>query len=515
MLLSDLVLLDYKRCQRRPFLDFYGDRAQQDKQREFLIKLREENQKHILEVVANTVYSEPKTSLENWHGRGQETLIMMEQGVDCILNGILWQTGTAGWNLPFPISETITFLANPTLLIKQAGNSIFGNWQYQSVSIKLGRRPKPEYKLVAAFQAQLLSLIQGSEPINPRLILKSHQDYHLNLKSWRSRMEEVLGAVLAMLIARQEPEVFISRQRCSLCQWQGFCYNIAQETEHLSLLPGVTPSRYDILKELEITTLEKLAKGDTFLLASKLGKEIALSLKKQAIATFEKRPLLQSSSPASVLQTIPSHPREIYFDIEAEPERNLDYLLGVLIVDYQQKTETFYPLIAENPEEEAVVWEQFLALVSLDPYAPIFHYSKYEAETIKRLARLYQTSRTQEQQILKRLVDLHDRVTRFLILPTENYSLKSIGQWLGFQWRETGVSGEQCVCWYDQWLKTRDRALLDTIIRYNEDDCRATYHLKKWLVQFLSFSAQNDEKFDPSFHQVLTINNYPFVKENF
>ncbi|AFZ43206.1 RecB family nuclease, putative [Halothece sp. PCC 7418] len=499
MLISDVVLLDYKRCNRRPFLNFYGDSSQQDAQREFLLKLREENRKQVLEILGNTPYHQPETSVEYWEESGKETLTLMEQGVECILNGVLWQTGLAGWDLPFSGLKTVTLLASPSLLVKQPGSSIFGDWQYEAVSIRLGRRPKPEYKLVSAFQAKLLALIQGSELVNPRLMVKSGSEYNINLSTWIERMEEVLVAILEMLLFQQEPEVFISRQRCNLCQWQTFCYNIAQDQEHLSLLPGVTPSRYEVLQKLGLTNLEKLAQGDSFLLAQELGKEIAFDLKKQALATFYQKPLLKLGSPASVLETIPSARREIYFDIEAEPERNLDYLLGVLIVDYQDKTETFYPLIAETPEQEAEIWEQFLDLVFLDPQAPIFHYSKYEAETIRRLAGLYRTSRKQEQLLLKRLVDLHDRVTRFLILPTENYSLKTIAQWLGFQWRETGVSGEQCVCWYDQWLKTRDRALLDTIIRYNEDDCRATYELKSWLVKFLSF---HDPKTEQLLHQI-------------
>jgi len=486
MLLSDIVLLDYKRCNRRPFLDFYGDPSEQEAQREFLLKLREENQKQIWEVVANTSYCQPETPLGNWQARGKETLEMMEQGVECIVEGILWQTGLAGWNLPVAISDPVTLLATPTLLVKQPGNSIFGNWQYEPVSIKLGRRPKPEYKVVAAFQAKLLSLIQDTEPSDPRLILKSPSEYQVNLRTWIARMETVLNDVLKMLISGQEPEVFISRQRCSLCQWQSFCYEVAQQIEHLSLLPGVTPSRYETLKQLGLTSLEQLAYGDVNILANELGQEIAVGLKQQANSTLHQQPLLKSTSARSILQTIPTASREIYFDIEAEPERNLDYLLGVLIVDHQQQTETFYPLVAENPEQEAVIWEQFLTLVSHDPQSPIYHYSKYEAETIKRLARLYQTSQQQEKLLLNRLVDLHDCVTRFLILPTENYSLKTIAQWLGFQWRESQASGEQCVCWYDQWLKTRDRAFLDAIIRYNEDDCRATYYLKTWLVNFLS-----------------------------
>lgn len=501
MLLSDVVLLDYKRCNRRPFLDFYGDPKEQEAQREFLLKLREENKKQIWDVVGSTSYREPETPLKDWYRRGKETLEMMEQGVDCILEGILWQTGLAGWNITFPIPEPVTLLATPTLLVKQPGNSIFGDWQYEPVSIKLGRRPKPEYKVVAAFQAKLLSLIQGTESNDPRIILKSRSESQIHLSIWISRMEEVLNAVLSMLISRQEPEVFISRQRCSLCQWQGFCYDVAQEIEHLSLLPGVTPSRYEVLKALGLTSLEKLAYGDSNLLVQELGQDIALGLQQQANSTLHQRPLLKSSSSQSILKTIPSASREIYFDIEAEPERNLDYLLGILIVDYQQETETFYPLVAESPEQEAQVWEKFLELVFLDPSAPIYHYSKYEAETIKRLASLYQTSKKQEQQLLKRLVDLHDRVTRFLILPTENYSLKTIAQWLGFQWRESQASGEQCVCWYDQWLKTRDRALLDAIIRYNEDDCRATYHLKTWLVNFLSCHGKTTEKSNINFYK--------------
>jgi uncharacterized protein len=49
---------------------------------------------------------------------------------------------------------------------------------------------------------------------------------------------------------------------------------------------------------------------------------------------------------------------------------------------------------------------------------------------------------------------------------------------------------------YDKWLKTGDRSLLDLIQRYNEDDCRATHHLKKWLVSFLQDTmgdTQNEE----------------------
>ncbi|XTZ11885.1 MAG: TM0106 family RecB-like putative nuclease, partial [cyanobacterium endosymbiont of Rhopalodia inflata] len=117
--------------------------------------------------------------------------------------------------------------------------------------------------------------------------------------------------------------------------------------------------------------------------------------------------------------------------------------------------------------------------------APIFHFSEYEVETMKRLAKLYKTPQWQLERLLSRFVDLHHRVITSVILPVESYSLKSLANWIGFHWRDPGISGEQCVCWYDQWLKTEDRTLLSSILRYNEDDCRATLYLKNWLLEFL------------------------------
>lgn len=87
--------------------------------------------------------------------------------------------------------------------------------------------------------------------------------------------------------------------------------------------------------------------------------------------------------------------------------------------------------------------------------------------------------------MLSRLVDLHRWVTEAVIFPVESYSLKAIANWIGFYWRETTGSGDQSVCWYDRWLNTQDRTLLELILSYNEDDCRATRHLKDWLLDFL------------------------------
>ena len=527
MLLTDELLLYYKRCRRRAFLDIYGDPTQQDQEQDFLLKLRQDSFAHQQAVLASLTHQSPQYPRRDWEAGAKATLELMQQGIERISHAVLLMETAQG----------VTLMSRPDLLVKQPGQSNFGDWMYVPTNIKLGRRPKPEYQIVAAFSAQLLATVQEVWPNTARLILRRQDSYAVSLERWVPLMQDVLSDCMETLLLHQEPEVFISRQRCSLCRWYSSCYAIAQSQQHISLLPGVTPSRYRDLQTLGVTTLESLAEATISTLEPAVGSEIASELVQQAQSTVQNRAILRqghyptlrepllypilrqplrepetplanekdysSSSPLEYAQpgtgnangktprrstagnTLPTASVELYFDIEAEPELQLDYLLGVLVVDRQTQTQTFHPLLAEHPSDEALIWQQFLDLLELYPDAPIFHFSDYEVETVKRLAKLYNTPFKQVKPLLSRFVDMHERVMNTVTLPVESYSLKHLARWLGFEWRDSGITGSQCVCLYDQWLKTSDRSLLDVILRYNEDDCRATYLLKNWLVNFL------------------------------
>jgi predicted RecB family nuclease len=504
MLLTDDLLLNYKRCQRRGFLSIYGDFHQKKPEKDFSLKLRQQNKKHIDQFIANLDQVAHPSENEGWEKLAQETVNLMAQGVDYINNGVLLQrisliddnqSQTINLSILSPKTallaqmvgqKEIIFVGFPSLLVKKPGHSRFGNWLYEPTNIRLGRKPKPEYKLISAFHGLLLKSIQGVFPEYCNLILRPQKHFLVNLDHWQERSQEIVNQCLQMLLEPEEPEIFISRQKCSLCQWYNACYAIASKERHLSLVPGITPHRYEQLKALNINTLEALATVDPIKLEETIGLAIAIQLKQQAQALLYQQPLLKSSHNIYPQKTLPISPIELYFDIEAEPERNLDYLLGVLVVDRVKNSQKFYSFIAEKPEDEGLIWQQFLTLVNHYDQAPIFHFSEYEAETIKRLAYLYQTSHREMKAILARCVDLHWWVTNSVILPVESYSLKSLANWLGFHWRDPDASGDQTVCWYDQWLKTGDRSLLNAIVEYNEDDCLATLCLKNWLDSFLN-----------------------------
>ncbi len=498
MLIDAELLLNFQRCNRRAFLDSHGDPEKRDPPNDYLLKLLQDSHTNQQSVIADQLFHQPTYTPRDWQKGATSTLELMRQGAERIYQGVLLVEGEDG----------VTLLSNPDLLVRHPGKSVFGDWIYVPTEIKLGKRPKLEYQIVAAFHTYVLAQVQGAWAEQAWLILRDRGSYEVDLWEMLPRMQEILDNCIQTLATPQEPEVFISRNRCSLCHWFSHCYAIAKADQHLSLLPGVTPIRYTQLQALNLTTVKSLAEAnpsDLEPLAS-FGRETAHKLVRQARSTLLNQALLVEDGlnlsmshhgngraglsrfmphPLLAAANLPIAPVELYFDIEAEPALNLVYLHGVLVVDRQANTEVFYPFMAESPEEEQRVWQQFLDLVWSYPHAPIFHFCPFEVQTVERLAKLYSTPSHRIQPLLTRFVDLHERVTRLVTLPVESYALKPIARWLGFDWRDPTANGAQSIFWYAQWQATGDRTYLDAILTYNEDDCRATYHAKDWLVNFL------------------------------
>ena len=505
MLLNAEILLQYQRCKRRAFLDTNGDLNQRDPISDALHRVIQEKFTYQKFVLAQYNYSRPEYPKNDWEAGTKATLELMQQGVECIYKGVILA----------PYSEDITLLSRPHLLIKQQGHSKFGDWFYIPANIQLGKRPKLEYQIVAAYDAEMLAIFQSFDPPIALLILRRTDAYEVNLSKWIPQMHLSLEECINTLTSPEIPEVFISRQKCNFCGWLPQCYAEAKATEHLSLLPGVTPSRYSDLQTIDLVTLEALAKAnpDEIDILPSFESKSAQQLVLQAQSTIQNSPIIlpfgsayqiQKTLPTPTSKTVlrdllqskylPPNPEsllapiELYFDIEAQPDLNLDYLLGVLVCDRTANTQNYYAFLAESQAQEAQVWQQFLDLVEQYPQAPIFHFCPYEVDTVKRLAKLYNAPTEQISKLLTRFIDIYEQVAHTVVLPTESYALKTVARWLGFEWRNPEANGSQSIIWYDKWLETGDRTLLDAIVQYNEDDCLATRHLKDWFVSFLQNS---------------------------
>jgi uncharacterized protein len=461
------------------FLDHYGDRNQQDSPSDYLLKIRQDSAQHRQQVLqAYKPLHRPLYQPGDWMTGAQTTAELMQQGVDYIYQGILVAESDRG----------IRYKSQPDLLVRQPGASCFGDWHYLPIDIKLGKKPKLEYQLVATFHAYLLSAVQGVWPESGYLILRE-KEYWVNLEQQLPRLLETIAACAETLMQPEAPEVFISRSRCDMCVWLPHCYQVAQRQQHLSLLPGVTPNRYRHLAAIGLTTVETLAQIEPARLTLSSGFELSVAerLVHQAQATLRGVAIARRQPDAGPFlltpQDLPSAEVELYFDIEAAPDKDLVYLHGVLVVDHTAQKETFRPLIAAHPTEEISAWQQFQQVVAQYPTAPIYHFCPYEAQTVQRLAAIYGTHLDLDA-LLSRFVDIHKCITEAVTLPVESYALKHIARWIGFEWRDEAANGAQSICWYDSWLSSGDEEYLQAILRYNEDDCRATYHVKRWLTEF-------------------------------
>jgi len=478
ILLTDELFLHHQRCHRRAFLEIHGDISQRQEPSDYLKKIMADSGNHRRTVLQDYPSQRPNTDPKDWPSAAEATRQLMAQGVDSIDHGVLVSSYTHN-------GQTLHLLSTPDLLIKQPGVSCFGDWQYWPMQVKLGRRPKLEYQMVSLFQALVLAQVQGSTPEAVWLMLRDrNQPYVIDQAERWPQMEELLHHCFLTLQHPEAPEVFIARNRCSLCLWLDYCYTQAQTQRHLSLLPGVTPKRYVILQELGVTTLEILAKTAISHLRDQpgFGADVARKLIDQAKATLTQT-ALPNHLPDYPLPT--GTPFELYFDIEAQPDLNLAYLHGVLVVDRQKQQSSFHSLLAEQPDQEKQAWFQLLELLLAHPHAPIYHFCTYEVDAVKRLAKTYGGVEGGIQNLLDRFVDIHAWVTETATLPVESYALKHIARWVGFNWRHSDANGAQAIYWYEQWLETGDRRFLQNIIDYNEDDCHATHAVKLWLEHFL------------------------------
>ncbi|WP_264308362.1 TM0106 family RecB-like putative nuclease [Nodosilinea nodulosa] len=287
--LTDDVLFHYQRCSRRAFLDLYGDRAQQNHPSDYLLKLRQDSLTH-RERVLEDYYPlyRPEFPSGDWAAGAKATLDLMAEGVEAIRQGVLaTPSAVAG----------VQLVSQPDLLIKRPGWSCWGDWVYLPIDIKLGKKPKLDYQIVAAYHAYVLSRVQGVWPEASGLALRGGQMYTVDLARLVPKLQTVLNDCLMDLRSQVAPELFISHSRCDLCHWLNHCYSEAKATRHLSLLPGVTPARYEFLKQHHLTTVAALAQASPAHLAPLpgFGEQVAEKLVHQAQALVDNRAIPRSA----------------------------------------------------------------------------------------------------------------------------------------------------------------------------------------------------------------------------
>ena len=305
-----------------------------------------------------------------------------------------------------------------------------------------------------------------------------------NTESWWDSYQRALSQVRA-IAAQTESTLGAMCGVCKLCHWYSHCRQDLIARDDLTLVVDLGRAKRDVMTS-RIPTVQTLASIDPKDFVQ--GKKTAFpGIGLDTLVKFRDRArLLATPESAGYLRApvnLPVADKEVYFDIEADPMRDVVYLHGfVQRLHGQPATATFISYFAmslDPAQEEAVfrqAWEYLNARIQ---DSTIYYYSKYERTAYKRLAERYPTvaSVANVEALFARpeMVDLlYDVVVPATEWPTYDRSIKTLAQHLGFQWRDTHPSGTASIEWFHRWIETGDPAIKQRILEYNEDDCLAT-----------------------------------------
>ena len=287
------------------------------------------------------------------------------------------------------------------------------------------------------------------------------------------------------------PEITQDRKKCTICSWQKFCDKEAKENGYLTDIDGIGSKTASLLKENGITNTQTLASFNEKQLGEKLSKfkdqkyEKASIFVKQAQAYISGEPYFISNknNTNDLLEKICSG--FYIFDIESNPDEKHDFLYGFLKVNNLsiKKEDLIYEPILNLKNNKGESYRQIIEILFSHKEWPVLHYGETEKISIINIAKELNFSFEEIDSLSSRFIDLHTLIRKSWILPLKNYGLKTVSNWLGFEWMQKNVSGSKALYWWIQYQITENEIFLKKIIQYNKDDCFATLQIAEYLIQ--------------------------------
>jgi len=419
------------------------------------MKLIENGVKHEEEVVSDIPYV--KVSEEgSLNERAKETKKLMDKQTPWVYQGVLLKGDMVG------VPDLLEWVKD----------------HYEPIEIKSGRRIKKEYALQLCFYSHLLGEVTGKRPSSARVINIDKEKIDVDCGKWRTEYEKEIKYLKKIVTGKESDELAIGSV-CNDCPWRKFCENEAKKKDDLTLIHNLGRANKFKLKAAGINTQREAAAMDISSLAKikGLGPASLIKLKEQAEVNLAKEVRIIKKP------QIREAPIEIYIDLEGDPMIGVDYLIGLLI--RQNKKEEYIKFIARQPEDEGKMWKEFLDFMSgiKDDYI-LYHYHGYEKSHFKIMFERHGGDEQLYHEIDFLLEDLLKKINGSVVLPLMKYSLKYVARYLDFEWcagEEAG--GANSILWYQNYLEDpkNNKDLLEKIIEYNADDCRATRVVKDWL----------------------------------
>jgi uncharacterized protein len=403
--------------------------------------------------------------------RFKQTLEAMSAGIEGIIGACLWDLrGAHGlWG-----SVNLLFKVN-------TGKSVFGDYHYKIVQLKRAVELKEHYKMQTAIMDGILGETQGMRAANALFVLKNkEQTFDASRAKDRAAacVEEWTAIKTGAFIpdAKKPP-------KAAHAPWRVYANKYVFEHKDLVLLPHLSGQMRNLLKAADIKTYEDVIAAGLpkmkEILADPVSTEaIAVGAYKTAVAYKLNKPVERDSSAFPP----PVKKRNLYFDFEATETFTKDaasfvYLIGV----WDKELDKFIYFVAKNEAEEEIIFKQFAEYACSEPDAALYHWTEYEVKKMQALCGKYPKIKDDLQKLISLCSDLKIVVEKSFYLPSPSFSLKAVAPAFGFEWRQTDCGAMDSMVYFTKWLAGGGDELLNKVLIYNEDDCKAMLYIENYL----------------------------------
>ncbi|MCL5423367.1 MAG: TM0106 family RecB-like putative nuclease [Nitrospirae bacterium] len=487
-------LYDFIQCPHKVWRDIYGPQEEKIQETNPFVQLLWERGVNHEERIIRNIGEFADLRAGSLDERFKDTLGAIKRGTPLIYQGVL---------------KNEECLGIPDLLKRMPDG------KYIPVDIKSGMgyegtsdedeeegKPKKHYAVQLALYVELLERLAIPNTGSARIIDIHGNEIEYDLDqpmgkrtpmTWWQFFEQTKSNVKALLENEASVKPAIAGA-CKLCSWYNSCKKWSRENEDLTEIFYLGRSKRDVINEdLHIEKISDFCNVDFAELAKqkKKDKTFLRGIGESTINKLVTRAKIICITKKPVVYRKIEFPKvfyELFFDIEDDPTQEFVYMHG--IYERQGTNGRFIHFTAHDntraAEKEA--WRKFWDYIRSLPQDgfSVYYYSHHEKTTYRRLQKQYPDVVSSEEVELffshPNTIDLYEIVRDNTDWPLGSYSLKELAQYLGFKWRDETPSGALSIQWFNEFLKTKDETILNRILIYNEDDCKATMILKDALA---------------------------------
>jgi len=367
------------------------------------------------------------------------------------------------------------------------GKSALNTFSYIPILFHPWNKVTSKEKVLLAFTGHVLEQVQRKEVLYGKVVHGEQcRISKVNLRHYKRRISWMIPEIRQLTNSDNRPNLILNNN-CQVCEFQKDCEKEAIDKDDLSLLRGMKEKEIRNQNDKGIFTVTQYSytfrprKRRRRSHASRRPRFHAL----QALAIRERKVFVYKKA------KIPSSPVKVYMDIEADPDRDFVYLIGMLCADQEDYVRQ-YSFWADSQKEQSVIAEKFLNAISKFNDFTLFHYGSYETRFLKSLNRLLPAEyENLLDALLRKSVNVLALIYENIYFPVYENSLKSIAKYLGFRWSDQELFGLGSIIVRKRWENSNAEILKNKLVTYNIEDCHA---LKKVMDYVATISRRGSGK---------------------